>query len=258
MICFVIFGRPKTVNEMMLVKIGQGCHGAVYGLSSYPTLVLKKSLHLQKKSCRNAFLRETFFLRYMQKHHPDLVIRLNRFWIRGRKRGYQLLERGICSAKELGFRQTSKAGIHADSRRTFYVYQIKQMIKLCRKLDSSGVVHGDAKLANLLYMPNKEFRWSDFGFAGFRLQKPKPLMGFTVNHGFPRSFRSLSLSLQRKWNRVQFFIDLVYGRPTYVYIRKTQRFVNIKKLKRFIADDMGLTHQDLRKLMKLKRRKSKT
>jgi hypothetical protein len=140
--------------------------------------------------------------------------------------GIQVIERFDSSAKDLLVRQAKELGL-GQGDWAIHLSQLRRIIKLGRDLDALGIIHGDAKLANLLSnAQGTHIVWADFGFTGRRIPTTRaksphynPLMGFTrfsfkCPGGLEGTGKEATLtnvpepSLWTKWNSIQLFFNL--------------------------------------------------
>lgn len=112
---------------------------------------------------RDTFRREVHFLRELRALG---VVPLLREWRIEGDRGVQVIERFDGTLRDLGERQAA-AGLLPKRALAFTSAQLARVAALARLLDDLGIVHGDAKLSNLLVRAaGTDIRFSDFGFAG--------------------------------------------------------------------------------------------
>lgn len=226
-------------TESLGTMIGSGEFGSVWSLSN-PNEVLKVSF-LKTKSDRDSFDREVYYLKFLNTKLPGLTPKLRKSTISSdNKVGYQIMERFDSSFKDLGLSQSVARGLSKGSR-LFSWSQIEQAIQLATKLDRLGIVHGDAKLANILYRmlgPRLHIVWSDFGFSGCIDSKVfSPLNGFTTNYGSSSAVvfqqgkaklcKPIPDAILPYFNRLQIYTDLMQGRTTYMETKNSKK--NIQK-----------------------------
>jgi serine/threonine protein kinase len=118
--------------------------------------------------------------------------------------------------------------------------QLRRIVALGRLLDARGIIHGDAKLANLLSdASGRRIVFADFGFTGHRTPKPAdygPLQGFTRSQfrcpgrseGRGKAARLVRLpphNLWRRWNSIQLMLNLashdIFLIPSSGFAKKT-------------------------------------
>jgi serine/threonine protein kinase len=130
----------------------------------------------------DTFRREVHFLRILRSLG---AVPLLREWRIDGPLGIQVMERFDGTVKDLGRRQANDGNLGHNSHILVYTSaQLKRIAKLARALEDLGVVHGDAKLSNMLYRANgDDIRFSDFGFSGTNDGNP-----FSPLIGFPRTF----------------------------------------------------------------------
>jgi len=225
-------------TDSLDTMIGSGEFGSVWSLSD-PNEVLKVSF-LKTKSDKDSFDREIYYLKLLNTKCPGLTPKLKKKVLSSdNKVGYQVMERFESSMKDLGLQQSAAKELCKGSR--FYSWShVEQALGLATKLDRLGIVHGDAKLANILYRmlgPRMHMVWSDFGFSGCNTVF-SPLNGFTTNYGSSSSvffengkaklFKPIPEAILPYFNRLQIYTDLLQGRTTYVETKTSKK--NIQKL----------------------------
>ncbi len=231
-------------------RLGSGSFGIVYALDPKPKSrasslnpkkpttrpdnpfqndkwVLKASL-IDTPGNRDTFDREIYFLETLGKLHQSIVPKLmqwNTDCANGTI-GIQVIERFDSSAKDLLIRQANELGLGRGDW-AVHLSQLRRIIKLGRDLDALGIIHGDAKLANLLSNVNgTHIVWADFGFTGRRIPTTRaksphynPLMGFTrFSFKCPGKTKGKGKeatlthvpppSLWTRWNSIQLFFNL--------------------------------------------------
>jgi hypothetical protein len=219
--------EKKRRQYSLKKKIGSGEFGSVFTVDASPDIVIKIN-NITNKEEEEAFDRELHYLHYLKKDHlkylkvltvppahndsqnkSNLKIPVLYDSWRCRdstsqdKYGIQILERFDGSVKQLGLDQAENLRKHLrlDQKHhetkgdvwAFTEEQLKNIIDLGKFLDNHQLIHGDAKLANLLFKyqyknKNKSKNrykvrlvLADFGFTGEERSNATyaPLMGFT-------------------------------------------------------------------------------
>jgi hypothetical protein len=168
-------GRFETRRKppSLAQRLGEGSTGKVYVLAPQPTKVVKVFvLRDMTHRTRGAmllsledFVRECFFLDYLNKHRFVDVPALHERPYVCEDKGYIQMERVACSLDHFARRQAAELGLRKGQ--ALYTEQLVALINLASTLDQLGILHGDVRMANLLVRHSGAIMLGDWNAAGF-------------------------------------------------------------------------------------------